>query len=436
MKEINWNKKTKTIAISVGIYAVLTLLVIIICNNETITKWINSVLSVLAPIIIGLAIAYICTPILTLFENKVYRGIKSPKLRRALSMICTYLLIALVITIILIIIIPQLISSVNSFADNFKSYIDKTVTLINIMIYRLNSSMDGNNFNSYINLADLQKMVSDMFANVGGVFSAISNYVLTYTTTIATGIKNVFFGLFISIYILASKERLLAQARKALTAILNEEHYAKFSEMAKFTNKSFGNYIQAQLLDALLVAVECALIFSIAGIPYSILLAFIIGITNIIPIFGPFIGGIPAALIVFITTPGKVILFVVLLVLIQQIDGNFVLPKLVGTSTGISSLGVLCAITVMGGYFGIIGMILGVPFFVVCGELIKRAVNNKLEQRGLSLELAEYYSSDKDEMLDQSKPHEHLIVRFVNMIGRIFKSVFSKISSVFNKKHK
>jgi len=426
MKEINWNKKTKAIAISVGIYAVLTLMVIIICNNETITKWINSVLSVLAPIIIGLAIAYICTPILTLFENKVYKGIKSAKLRRALSMICTYLLIALIITIILIIIIPQLISSVNSFADNFKSYIDKTVTLINIMIYRLNSAMDGNNFNSYINLADLQKIVSDMFANVGGVFSAISNYVLTYTTTIATGIKNIFFGLFISIYILASKERLIAQVRKIFAAILNEEHYAKFSEMAKFTNKSFGNYIQAQLLDALLVAVECALIFSIAGIPYSILLAFIIGVTNIIPIFGPFIGGIPAALIVFITSPSKVILFVILLVLIQQIDGNFVLPKLIGTSTGISSLGVLCAITVMGGYFGIIGMILGVPIFVVCGELIKRAVNNKLEQRGLSLELAEYYSSDKDEMLDQSKPHEHLIVRFVNMIGRIFKSIFKK----------
>ena len=426
MKEINWNKKTKAIAISVGIYAILTLMVIIICNNETITKWINSVLSVLAPIIIGVAIAYICTPILTLFENKVYKGIKSAKLRRALSMICTYLLIALIITIILIIIIPQLISSINSFADNFKSYIDKTVTLINIMIYRLNSAMDGNSFNPYVNLADLQKMVSDMFANVGGVFSAISNYVLTYTTTIATGIKNIFFGLFISIYILASKERLIAQLRKIFAAILNEEHYTKFSEMAKFTNKSFGNYIQAQLLDALLVAVECALIFSIAGIPYSILLAFIIGVTNIIPIFGPFIGGIPAALIVFITSPSKVILFVILLVLIQQIDGNFVLPKLIGTSTGISSLGVLCAITVMGGYFGIIGMILGVPIFVVGGELIKRAVNNKLEQRGLSLELAEYYSSDKDEMLNQSKPHEHLIVRFVNMIGRIFKSIFKK----------
>lgn len=436
MKEINWNKKTKALAISIGIYALLTLLVIIICNNETISKWIDGIMSVLAPILIGLAIAYICTPILTFFENKLYRGIKSSKFRRALSMVCTYLLIALIITVILIIIIPQLISSVNSFADNFKSYIDKTVTLINIMIYRINSSMEGNTFNKYINLSDLQKMVSDMFANVGGVFSAVSNYVLTYTTSIATAIKNIFFGLFISIYILASKERLIAQLRKMFSAILNEEQYANFSEIAQFTNKSFGNYIQAQLLDALLVAVECALVFSIAGIPYAILLAFIIGVTNIIPIFGPFIGGIPAALIVFITTPGKVILFVILIVLIQQIDGNFVLPKLIGTSTGISPLGVLCAITVMGGYFGIMGMILGVPCFVVCGELIKRIVNKKLEQRGLSLELTDYYSSDKNSLIEQSNTREHLIVRLVNVITHIFKAIFSKISSIFHKKHK
>ena len=436
MKEFKWTKRTKAIAISAAIYAILALFVIIVCNNDTISNWIRNVLSVLSPIIVGLAIAYICTPVLTLFESTIYKGIKSPKLRRALSMICTYLMIALIITIILIIIIPQLISSIKNFTNDFKSYIDKTVTLINIMIYRINIAMDGNAFSQYVNLSDLQKIVSDMFANVGGVLSAISNYVLTYTTSIATGIKNIVFGLFFSIYILSSKERLLAQVKKIFAAILNEDHYQKLSEMAKFTDKSFGNYIKAQLLDALLVAIWCAIAFSIAGIPYSVLLAFIIGVTNIIPIFGPFIGGIPAAAIVFITTPGKLIPFIIILVLIQQIDGNFILPRLIGSSTGISSLGVLCAITIMGGYFGIMGMILGVPVFVVGGELIKRLVNSKLEQRGLSLELAEYYSSDKNSIIEKTDHNDHLIVRLVNVIVRMFKSIFSKIKSIFNKKQK
>ncbi len=434
MKELNWNKKTKSLAISVSVYAVLMLLVIIICNNETISKWFSNVLSVLAPIIIGIAIAYICTPILNLFEKKLLRGIKKTKMRRALAMVCTYLLIALIFTIILIIIIPQLISSINGFADNFTSYIDKTVTLINIVIYRLNSTTDGNFLNQYVNLTDLQNLAGELFANAGGIVSAISNYILTYTTSIAVALKNILFGLFISIYVLASKEHLLAQINKLFSAILNEERYTQFSDTVKFANKTFGSYIQAQLLDACLVAIECAIIFSIAGLPYPILLAFIIGITNIIPIFGPFIGGIPSALIVFITDPGKVILFVILIVLIQQIDGNFVLPKLIGSSTGMSSLGVLCAITVMGGYFGIMGMILGVPCFVVIGELITRAINTRLTQRGLSLELSEYYASTDDEMMDQASHREHLIVRIVNCIVKFFKTLFMKIAKVFKRK--
>ena len=434
MKEITWNKKTKSLAISAAVYAVLMLLVIIICNNETITKWITNVFSVLAPIIIGVAMAYICTPILSLFENKLFKRIKKPKIRRALSMVCTYLLIALVLTVILIIIIPQLISSINGFADNFTSYIDKTVTLINIIIYRLNASTEGKFLDQYINLADLQNLAGELFANSGGIISAISNYVLTYTTSIAVALKNILFGLFISIYVLASKEHLLAQGNKFFSAVLSEERYARFSDTVKFTNKTFGNYIQAQLLDACLVAVECALAFSIAKMPYPVLLAFIIGITNIIPIFGPFIGGIPAAFIVFITDPGKVILFVILLVLIQQIDGNFVLPKLIGSSTGMSSLGVLCAITVMGGYFGIMGMILGVPCFVVIGELISRTINAKLTLRGMPLELSEYYASADDEILDQKSQQEHLIVRIVNGVFRFFKNFFAKIAKLFKRK--
>lgn len=433
MKEKSWKPKTKTIAISVGIYAILTLFVIIICNNEIMSKWLKSIFSVLAPLIVGIAIAYLCAPILRLFETKLYKGIKNSKFRRALSMICTYLLIAIAITVVLIIIIPQLIGSIKGFAGNFMSYVDKSVTLINILIYRINQSSESGIIEQYINVDGLQTMVNNIINNAGGISSAISNYILPYTTSLAVASKNLIFGLFISIYALASKERIFAQCRRFFSAVMNEERYERFCDTVRFTNKTFSNYIQAQLLDALLVAVECAIIFSIAKMPYSVLLAFIIGVTNIIPVFGPFIGGIPAAFIVFITDPSKLILFVILLVLIQQVDGNFVLPKLVGTSTGMSSLGVLCAITVMGGYFGIIGMVLGVPFFVVIGALIEKLVVSKLQLRGMSLELSDYYISNDNEVISTNTPHEHLIVRLVHKIGNMFRGISKKISSLLKK---
>ena len=257
---------------------------------------------------------------------------------------------------------------------------------------------------------------------------------MNYASSIAVGVKNALFGIFISIYILSSKERLTAQIKKILTAIFPGKRYSGFIEWVRFTNNTFGNYIKAQLLDALLVAVECAILFSITGMPYSVLLAFIIGVTNIIPVFGPFIGGIPAGFIVFISAPNKLLLFIILLVLIQQIDGNFVLPKLVGTTTGMSSLGVLCAITIMGGYFGIAGMILGVPFFVVLGEIIRRLVNMRLEKQGMSVSLADYHVSGTAPEDFDEEHKENLFVRTINKIGRFFAQLFQKIKQLFKRK--
>lgn len=427
------SKRNTLILVSVAVYAALALLFIIIINNAAISKWLSDTLSVLAPLIIGAAIAYLCNPLLTLFERRVFGKLRSRGGKRALSMVCTYLVILLLLTMILVIVIPQLSSSYNSFASSLRSYTDKAITFVNKLIYSLNSSLsEDRDLGKFINIGDIQRKVSELFNTSSGIFSTIAGYAVNYASSIAVGIKNVLFGLFISIYILSSKERLSAQIKKILTAILPESKYTGFMGWVRFTNSTFGNYIKAQLLDALLVAIECAVIFTIAGISYPVLLAFIIGVTNIIPVFGPFIGGIPAGFIVFISSPEKLVLFVVLLVLIQQIDGNFVLPKLVGTTTGMSSLGVLCAITVMGGYFGIGGMILGVPFFVVLGEIIRRIVNVRLEKRGMSLSLDDYYATGAAPDHDEEK-HESLIVRALRAIGHFFAGIGRAIAGFFKK---
>lgn len=419
------SKKNTIIMASIAIYAVLVLLFIIIINNAVISAWLKSTMSVLAPLIVGGAIAYLCNPLLTLFERRVFKKMKSHGARRALSMVLTYLVVLLALSFVLLIVVPQLASSFNSFTSSLRSYTDKAITLVNKLIYSFTAASEDRDMDRYININDIQRTVSEIFNFSSGIFSTIAGYVVNYASSIAVGLKNILFGLFISIYLLISKERLAAQIKKILSALLSEKKYAGFMGWVRFTNGTFGNYIKAQLLDALLVAVECALIMSITGMPYSVLLAFIIGITNIIPVFGPFIGGIPAGFIVFISAPEKLLLFIILLVLIQQIDGNFVLPKLVGSTTGMSSLGVLCAITIMGGYFGIGGMILGVPFFVVVGEIIRRVVNSRLEARGMSVSLDDYYAVGEEH---EHEKHEGLIVRAIRKIIDFFKLLWRAVS--------
>lgn len=431
MNEQQKSKRNTIILASIAVYAVLVLLFIIIVNNEVISAWLKDTLAVLAPLIVGAVIAYLCNPLLKLFERRMFKKMKSHGARRALSMVLTYLVVLLALALILLIVIPQLVSSYNSFAGSLRSYTDKAITLVNKLIYSFSSMSDNHSMDNYINISDIQRTISELFNFSSGVFSTLAGYVVNYASSIAVGVKNVIFGLFISIYLLSSKERLAAQLKKIFSALLSEKKYSGLIGWVRFTDNTFGSYIKAQLLDALLVAVECALIMSLSGMPYSILLAFIIGITNIIPVFGPFIGGIPAGFIVFISAPEKLLLFIILLVLIQQIDGNFVLPKLVGSTTGMSSLGVLCAIMIMGGYFGIGGMVLGVPFFVVIGEIIRKLVNARLEARGMSVSLDDYYAVG-DEHEPEHK-HEGLIVRFIRKIIVFFTRIWCAIAGLFRR---
>lgn len=424
------SKRNTIIVASVAVYAVLMLLFIIIVNNAVISAWLKDTLSVLAPIIVGGVIAYLCNPLLTLFERRVFKKMKSHGARRALSMVMTYLVVLLTLSFILLIVIPQLASSFNSFTTSLRSYTDQAITFVNKLIYSFSSMSESHSMDNYINIGDIQRTISEIFNFSSGVFSTLAGYVVNYASSIAAGVKNVIFGLFISIYLLSSKERLAAQLKKIFSALLPEKKYNSLIGWVRFTDNTFGSYIKAQLLDALLVALECALIMSITGMPYSVLLAFIIGITNIIPVFGPFIGGIPAGFIVFISAPEKLLLFIILLVLIQQIDGNFVLPKLVGSTTGMSSLGVLCAIMIMGGYFGIGGMVLGVPFFVVIGEVIRKIVNARLEARGMSVSLDDYYAVGDEH---EHEKHEGLIVRAIRKIIDLFKLLWRAVVGFFGR---
>ena len=199
-----------------------------------------------------------------------------------------------------------------------------------------------------------------------------------FAKNLYTGVSDAFLGIVFSIYLLIAKDRLKAWYKKIIYAICGKEKSGEFLEVLKYTDKTFGGFIQGKLINAVIITILTYIAFWIFNIPYPQLLAVIIGVTDIIPVFGPFIGCIPSAFIVIIAAPEKLIPMLIIILVIQQIDGNYIGPKILGESTGLSALGVFAAIIVMGGYFGIIGMLIGVPTFAVALYLIDKAVDKKL----------------------------------------------------------
>ena len=437
MSNFNWTRRHTIIAVSVAIYAVFAILLAIIINSRVIVSWIKGTLSFLAPIIIGAAIAYLCAPIMKLYEDKLFMGIKGRRLKRVLSVVCTYLFLLLAITAVLLIVIPQLQRSYEDFIANLNVYTTQAISYVNRIIAQFDFSISNDQISEYISVEDIQAKISEWFKDTSTFFSNISSYVISYGKSLVSGVLNIILGLFISVYILSSKER-LGHNSNALRLGDEQRKYDSLMEWCRFANLTFGRYIKATLLDSLIVGIVSGIAFSIAGLPYPILLAFIVGITNIIPVFGPFIGAVPAGFIVLIASPSKVLLFIILIFVIQQFDGNILKPKLVGMTTGMTSFGVLCSIIIMGGYFGIVGMMLGVPVFIVIGEFIRQAIRRRLIKKDLSVSLADYYLPGAPIISAEVEAERRgrLTAGLFNWFRKIFRKLLSMIKSIFKKKDK
>ena len=200
-------------------------------------------------------------------------------------------------------------------------------------------------------------------------------------------LTDIIFGLFISLYLLAGKERLYAKIMRTRKALFNHRINERITRVCTIADESFGGFLRGKILDSTIVGVLVYIIISIMGVPYALLIAVIIGITDIVPVVGPWIGVIPSAVIVLLTDPIKVIPFLLCILIVQQIDGNIIAPKILGENTGVSSLCVMIAITVMGAIWGLAGMVLGVPLFATIIELTNEFLNKRLKDKGLPTEI-------------------------------------------------
>lgn len=419
-------QQRKKTALAISVYAVLFLFLILITNLGYFNKWVSAALTLFRPVLIGLVLAYLCNPIFSFFEQKLFSKIDPHGLRRTISLIFTYLVLFAIFGVLIVLIVPQLISSISDFIENSGTFLDKLWGFLNKWIDAANTLLPKkeNNvglippirteaiaawFDEFLDSFEIdgalvQKIINaqtigSIFQMAGGVVSIISDLL---------------FGLFISIYLLNTKEKRYAQIMRLRRALLSEKANATITNICTVADRSFGGFLKGKLLDSFIVGILVYVAISIIGIPYAILIAAIIAITDIVPVIGPFIGVIPSAVIILLTDPAKVLPFLICILVVQQIDGNILAPKILGEHTGVSSLCVMIAITTLGNLWGLAGMVLGVPLFATVLELTSEWLDERLRKKGLSTATEDYYTP----VLAESEPPREETV-FAKMQKRI-----------------
>ncbi len=444
---ISFWKKAGRKALVFGIIAVVAILLYIVVNMPAVTSFCRNLITHTAPLLIGVALAYLCDPILRLYEYRIFRRMSKEGIRRGLSLLLTVLTVLAILALVVMMIVPQLIESITELVNNYETYLDKLLAFLNGIVKKVTAHLPVD-----VDISSMERvkeLLTDMYGSVDEFLTQIvqSDFVKGLLnlsniadigwktlTTLFTGVKNVLLGLFVAFYILASKEKRTAQINKFRRAMFTDTQNQKIGSFVHLVDKSFGGFIYGKLIDSLIIGVLTFVLLSILNVsPYNMLIATFIGVTNIIPVFGPFIGAIPSFFIVLISNPSKALIFIILAIVIQQLDGNVIGPKILGDNTGVSSLAVIIAITICGSLWGIVGMLVGVPLFAVIIELVKRMLERRLEAKGQPVDTLSYYPKDALGNAEQELYYEHAGLRYKYEHSRLKTRVNRLSASLFGK---
>lgn len=395
----------------------------------------GKIISVFSPFIVGFFIAYLLNPLLKFIEKKLIKPIylkfhkPEKKYRKSIvrgsSVLITIALFLAFLYAIIIMIAPQVIESIEQIINNFSTYWNSlTIWVEDLMsnhedlIEQLKPYWDDiSNYSLNTVLPSIQKAFSAPdSAGIwgGGLLTVIGG---VYTTLNA--LYNFFFGIIISIFLLYGKETYVAQLKKIIYAALREERANNLINNGRFAHKKFGGFLSGKIVDSIVIGILTFFILLIFKIPYAVLFSVIIGVTNVIPVFGPLIGAIPSAIILLMISPMKALTFLILVLIIQQLDGNVIGPYILGDSTGLSSFWVIFSITVGGGFFGFLGMFLGVPVFAVIYATIKTFINERLKRKQLPEDTAFYLTSDYHSDDDNSNTGKE-----IKFVKKTFENIF------------
>lgn len=377
---------------------------LVVTNLGGILGQISWITSVVRPFTFGLVIAFVLNRPFRMIRSRLYipllkkTGLSEKKVSSIsgiLSILSVYFLLFFVTGLLISSVIPELISSIESFSGNMDTYLNLITTLISRIAvqFQLDSEI--------VNL--LNTYWEDLLAGIGQMLNTLLPALVSFSMGAATSIYNVFSGLIISVYLLTGKEKLILTFKKILYAFLPDRWADYVMHVGHVANRSFGGFLNGQIIDASIVGLLCFLGMSVMRMPYAMLSSVIVGVTNIIPYFGPIIGAVPGVVLLLLTNPIKAVLFVVLIVCIQQIDGNFLSPRIVGSSIGVSGVWVLFSIIVGGKLFGIPGMVAGLPTFSVIYVLVREQAHRRLLAKNRQIDNPEEHLCEGDNcVLDDS----------------------------------
>lgn len=370
-------------------------------HHTTLIQAVSKIFKILSPVIYGFIFAFLMTPVLNFIERKIVKVLfvkfkwdidKKKKMIRGISLILTIGFVIAIFYGFFNMVIPRvkesiinIVSQFDTYISNFEKWLDKFFSNNPDVAETFDDFMDkyAPEIRTFINdnvLGKIEVLLKSVSVNVIGVVKALWNLII---------------GFIISIYVLASKETFAGQSKKIVYAVFQKKNANNIVDAGRFINKTFMGFISGKIIDSAIIGCLCFIGTTLIGTPHALLVSVIIGVTNIIPFFGPFLGAIPCILLILIIEPIQALYFVIFILFLQQLDGNVIGPKILGDSTGLSGFWVIFAITLFGGLYGVGGMIIGVPFCAIVYAGVRMLVNNRLEKKSMNTDTINYVTLEK-----------------------------------------
>lgn len=376
MKEEHiWTKKPETMLDWFCVVGACIALYLTLNNLGYFLGKIGVFIGIVSPFAGGIVIAYVLDPMVKFFYTKLF---KEKKKTRGFAILLAYLVAILLLVLLAWLVIPQIVDSIAMLFTNFPSYIQSVQDMLGMAQERFG-----------VDLSSATKVLDDSEAMVKEIYSMASAampQIVASIGSVASNFVAIFTSIAASIYMLADKEHLLHQLRTLAHAFLPEKAAENTLRICHYANVNFTGFFVGKIIDSAIIGVITFVAMAILRLDFALLISVFIGITNIIPVFGPFIGAIPSIFILLLVDPIQAVIFGVLILVIQQVDGNFIGPKILGSSIGISALWILFSIVVGGDLFGLVGMVVGVPLFATFYGLAREFVHYMLDKRGLDRE--------------------------------------------------
>ena len=371
----------KTLRLILGIITFAVILTAVVFNLNKVAGVFMAVWNVFMPFVVGMSLAFILNVPMKFAERKIFSRIKRPKGRRACSILATLAFCGVIIAIVILLIVPEIINTVESIINNLPAMMDQ----VEALIQKIGSfSKDFEEFVGKSNF-DSDKALNSIMSFAQTQMSTLGTSVFSALTSAIGTIVGAVIGFVFSIYILASKEKLVRQTKMILYAYLKEERAKKIWDIILMANHTFQRFISGQCLEACILGCMFWLAMTIFKMPYAILISVVIGVLALIPIFGAFVGCLVGFLLIVFLNPIQAVWFLILFIVIQQIEGHFIYPFVIGTSVGLPSIWVLLAVVVGGKLFGVIGMVVFIPLCSVLYALFAANVKKNLKKKNKTI---------------------------------------------------